>query len=29
VFGLATQLAFVILFVAFSLALHRMYASTG
>ena len=29
VFALMTQLAFVILFVAFSLALHRMYASTG
>ena len=29
VFGLTTQLTFVILFVAFSLALHRMDASTG
>jgi hypothetical protein len=29
VFGLTTQLAFVLLFVAFSLALHRMYPSAG
>jgi hypothetical protein len=29
VFGLMTQLAFVVLFVAFSLALHRMYALPG